>query len=121
MTLSSTLLKKLPRRMTIELVYSQVHWCNFTIPEEYISTAIGSASIVLGRTYTCNVLGGEETKFGEYVQTHEKVDNIMRERTLSAIYLRSIGTSKEAFIILVYKRGDIFIVEKQRQSLFQKR
>ena len=58
--------------MMAEMVYLQVFWYNYRIPENYISTTLGPAAIVLGRTYDYNHLCGEGTKFGEFVQTHEK-------------------------------------------------
>ena len=73
---------KIPRRMVVELVSCQIYWYNFMTPEDYISNSLGPASIVTGRTYDYNVLCGEGWVYGEYVQTNEKIDNTIMERTV---------------------------------------
>ena len=40
---------------------------------------------------------GEERKYREYVQIHEKTTNTMHARTVSAIYLRSSGNTHGSF------------------------
>ena len=97
MTMATTSFLMMPRRMVVERVYLQVFWYNYTIPENYISTTLGPAAIVLGRTYDYNHLCGEGTKFGEFVQTHEKTTNTMMSRTVSAICLRPSGNSQGSF------------------------
>ena len=82
---------RLPRRMIIELVYQQIFWYNFTIPEDYISTVLGPTAIVLGRSYDYNMISSDGSKYGEYVKIHEKTDNTMRARTVSAICLLLSG------------------------------
>ena len=88
---------KIPRRMVVELIYCQLYWYNFTIPEDYVSDRLGPGAIVLGRTYDFNKLCGPGTRFGEYVQTHEDTDNTMRERTVGAITLRPSGNVQGCF------------------------
>ena len=88
---------RMPRRIVVDLVYQQVYWFNFTIPENYISTILGPAAIVLGRTYDYNMICGPGTKYGEYVQTHEKTNNTMQARTVSAICLRPTGNTQGSF------------------------
>lgn len=97
MSLAGTSFKKLPRRMTVEMVYGMIFWYNFRIPEDYISNTLGPAGIIIGRTYDFNMLCGEGSKFGEYVQTHEKTTNTMRARTVSAICLRPTGNTQGSF------------------------
>ena len=89
--------KRIPKRMTVELVYCQIYWYNFTIPYDYVSDRIGPGTIVLGRTYDYNKILGPGTLFGEYVQTHEDTDNTMRERTVGAITLRPSGNMQGCF------------------------
>ena len=97
MTLATTLFTMIPRRMIVEMVYLAVFWYNCTISENYISDTMGPGSIVLGRTYDYNHLCGEGTKFGEFVQKHEKSNNTMDPRTVSAIYLRPTGNTQGSF------------------------
>ena len=49
---------------------------------------VGPWSIITGRTYNYNVLCGDTLRYGEYVQTNKKIDNNMKEMTVSAIILR---------------------------------
>ena len=56
-------------------------------PEDYISQTLGPGSLVTGRIDDYNMLCGDGSKYGENVQTNEKTDNNMKERTASAITL----------------------------------
>jgi len=78
-------------------VYHQIFWFNYTISENYISTVLGPGAIILGKTYNYNMICGEGYKYGEYVQTHEKVDNTMRARNVSAICLRPLINRQGSF------------------------
>ena len=71
--------------MVVELVYNMIFWYNFTVPEDYISNTLGPGAIILGRTYDFNMICGEGTKYGEYVQTHKKTTNTMHAKTVSDI------------------------------------
>ena len=82
---------RLPKRMTVELVYNRVFWYNYVIPEDYISQTLGSAAIVIGRTYNYNKLCGPGAKYGDYVQTDERTDNSMRPRTVGTICMRRLS------------------------------
>ena len=88
---------RFPKRMVVELVYQQVFWLNYTILENYISTVLDPGSIILGRTYNYNMICGEGSKYGEYVQTHGKTDNTMQARTVSTICLRPSGNRQGSF------------------------
>ena len=85
---------KLRKKMVVELVYTTIFWYNFTIPENY---TLGPGAIILGQTYDYNMLCGEGSKFGEYMQTHEKTTNTMRTRTVSAICLIPSGNTQGSF------------------------
>ena len=58
---------------------------------------MGPAEIVVGRTYDYNKIYGPGSIFGEYVQSHESTDNIMQERTVSALTLRPSGNVQGSF------------------------
>ena len=88
---------RIPRRMVVELVSCQIFWYNFMTPEDYVSNTLGSASIVTGRTYDYNMLCGEGSIYGEYVQTNKKTDNSIKERTVSAITMRLTGNTQGSF------------------------
>ena len=60
---------KLPRHLTIELVYFQIFWYNCFIPDDYIIDHMGSAEIIVGRTHDCNKMCEPGSNFGNYVQT----------------------------------------------------
>ena len=49
---------KIPRRMTVELVYLQIFWLNFYIPLKYTSDTMGPGAIVSGHIYGYNILCG---------------------------------------------------------------
>ena len=87
----------LPKIIVVELMYIIICWYNFTVPEDYVSNTLGPGSIVLGRTYNYNKLCGPGSKFGEYMQTHEKTTNTMRVSTVSAICLRPTGNTHGSF------------------------
>ena len=97
MTFADTPFSSIPRRMLVELMYGRVFWYNMVIPTDYVSTTIGPGSIVLGRIYDYNSIAGDGTKFGEYVETHEKTDNTLKERTVTAICLRPSGNTQGSF------------------------
>lgn len=97
MVFSQLPFEQLPRRMTIELVYCQIFWYNFTIPEDYISEHLSPGNIILGRVYDYSKICGPGSSFGEYVQTHERTDNTLTERTVSAITLRPSGNLQGSF------------------------
>ena len=87
----------IPKRVTLELVYCQVYWYNFTIPEDYISDRLGPGAIVLGRVYDYQKILGPGTLFGEYVQTHEDTVNTMREMIVEILTLRPSGNVQGYF------------------------
>ena len=91
---------RLPRRMTVELIYLHVYWIIFVVPNDYISENISTCAVVTGRVYDYDMLYGPGSQYGEYVCTYEKTNNTMRSRTVSAITLRptvkSLGNWKTA-------------------------
>ena len=62
-------------------------------------------AIVTGHTYDYNHLCGEGSQFGTYVQMHEKTNNTMRERTVSAITLRPSGNIQGSFYYFSLQTG----------------
>ena len=64
MTFSNAPFKKIPRRMTIELVKCQEFWFKFTIPDNYISKPLSPGTIVQGTSYDYNKLCGPGTNTG---------------------------------------------------------
>ena len=88
---------RMPRRITVELVYLQVYWINFFIPKDYIATTLSPGAIVNGQTYDYNVVCGPGSQFGTYVPTHESTDNTMAPRTISAITLRPTANAQGSF------------------------
>ena len=88
---------RIPRHMTIEMVYLQIYWINFFIPRDYISTTLSPGAIVTGSVYDYNKVCGPGSQYGEYVRTHEKTDNTMAARTVSAITLRPTANSQGSF------------------------
>ena len=39
---------RLSKIMVVELVYQQVFWFNYTVPENYISAVLGPGAIIIG-------------------------------------------------------------------------
>ena len=74
--------------MLVEMVYICIFWMNFYVPDDYISNYASPATIVTGRQYDYSMSCGLGSSFRELVQTHEKTDNTMQMRTVSAITLR---------------------------------
>ena len=70
-------------------------------PEDYISNALGPASIVTGRTYDYNMICGEGSIYGEYIHTNEKIDTTMKERIVSAITMRPTSNTQGFFTNIV--------------------
>ena len=58
---------------------------------------MGPGAIIIVRTYDYNLLCGPGSQYGEYVRTHEKTDNTMNARTVSAITLRPTANSQGSF------------------------
>ena len=97
MCFSTLPFRTIPRRMTVELVSCMAFWYNFVTPEDYISQTLGPGSIVTGRTYDYNMLCGPGSVYMEYIQTNEKTDSTMKERTVSAITLRPTDNTQGSF------------------------
>ena len=97
MCFSTLKFDKIPRRMVVELVSCKIFWYNFMAPENYISNTLGPVPIVTGRTYHYNILCGEGSIYGEYVQTNKKIDNTIKERTVSAITMCPTGNTQGIF------------------------
>ncbi|VEU38525.1 unnamed protein product [Pseudo-nitzschia multistriata] len=82
--------KRLPGRVTIELVASQVFWWNCLPKPTGVSATMSPRTIITGLTvdYSKHM----KLQFGEYVQTHEETDNNTgRPRTIGALALRPTG------------------------------
>jgi hypothetical protein len=87
--------KKMPTRLTIELVYYSVFWLNSFPPRDGISTTMSPRTILSGMSLDYNKHC--KLEFGTYVQTHENHDNSMATRTTGAIALRPTGNMQGGY------------------------
>jgi hypothetical protein len=81
--------KKIPARITIEMVYSSNFWLNMFPPTDGVSKTMSPRAIIAGGELDypkhCRL------EFGAYCQVHEEHDNSMATRTTGAIALRPTG------------------------------
>ena len=56
--------KSISRRLTIELVYSQIFWYYYTISQNYIFTNMSLRTFILERVYAYNKICGPDSMFG---------------------------------------------------------
>jgi len=95
--------KRMPRRITIELVYAMTFWLNVFPKKNGVSDTLSPRAIITGQDLDFNkhcVL-----EFGEYVQTHEISDNTMRPRTIGAIALRPTGNAQGGYYFMSLNTG----------------
>ena len=78
--------KKVPSRIIVELVLFCVFRLNSLYPSQSIVDGVSPRTIITGLTIDYNK--HVKHNFGEYVQTHEEVDNSMQSCTVVAIALR---------------------------------
>ena len=84
--------KKLPGKVTIELVYSCMFWWNAMIKFTGVSGTLSPRTIVTGMTLDYNK--HYKLQFGEYVQTHEITNKLTKhERTVGALAIRPTGNT----------------------------
>ena len=86
--------RKLPMRVPIELVASQVFWWNSFAKTTGVSETLSPRTIITGLTldFTKHL----KLQFGEYVQTHEETDNTTgTPRTIRAIALHPTGNNTQ--------------------------
>jgi hypothetical protein len=87
--------KKIPARITIEMVYTSVFWLNMSPPADGVSTTHSPRNIICGHQldYTTHC----KLEFGTYVQVHEQHDNSVATRTTGAIALRPTGNTQGGY------------------------
>ena len=84
--------KKLPVKVTIELVYSCIFWWNAIIKFTGVSGTLSPRKIVTGMTLDYN--NHCKLQFGEYVQMHEITNKLTKqERTVGALAIRPTGNT----------------------------
>ena len=95
--------KRIPKRMTIRLVYTAVFWINSFPRNEGISNTMSPRVMMTGiKTSIIHA----KYKFGEYFQTHETSRNDMTPRTLDAIFTGPIGNAQGGFYALNLSTGE---------------
>ena len=75
--------KKMPSRMTIEMVYFSVFWLNSFPHQDSVSQQLSPRTIVTG--LQLDYIKHCKLEFGTYTQVHEEHDNSMSTRTTGAI------------------------------------
>ena len=84
--------KKMPSRLTIEMVSSSTFWWNSFPPVGGVSDTLSPQAIVTG--LEVDYEKHCQLEFGTYVQTHEESNNTMTSRTTGAIALRPTGNKQ---------------------------
>ena len=95
--------KKIPPRMTAEMVGAMVFWLNCFPPSRGVSRVLSPRQLVIGEhiDYNKHCL----LEFGTYVQTHDEHDNSMKARTTGAIALRPTGNSQGGYFFYSLQSG----------------
>jgi hypothetical protein len=75
--------KRMPTRLTTEMVSASTFWWNSFPPEGGVSETLSPQAIVVGMEIDFNKHC--QLEFGAYVQTHKQSDNSMQSRTTGAI------------------------------------
>jgi hypothetical protein len=95
--------KRMPARLTMEMVSAGTFWWNSFPPVGGVSETLSPRAIVAGReidfTKHCQL------EFGTYVQTHEESDNTMRTRTTGAIAMRPTGNEQGGYYFFSLSTG----------------
>ena len=84
--------KKLPVRITAELIFNVIFWLNSFPSQNGILGTLSPRKIITGQEISYNAHCILE--FGSYVQVHEEHSNNMGPRTTGAISLRPTGNSQ---------------------------
>ena len=95
--------KRIPKRMTIRMVYTAVFWINAFPQKEGISDTISPRTIMTGLKPT---MAHAKYQFGEYFQTHETSRNDMTECTLDAIFVGPVGNPQGGFYVSNLSTGE---------------
>ena len=95
--------RRMPGRLTIEMVQYSNFWLNSFPPADGISDTISPRALVVGT----NIDYGKhcQLEFGTYVQTHEEHDNSMATRTTGAIATRPTGNEQGGFYFFSLTTG----------------
>jgi hypothetical protein len=95
--------KKMPARITIEMVYSSNFWLNMFPPTDGVSKTMSPHAIIVGGELDyakhCRL------EFGMYCQVHEEHDNSMATRTTGAIALRPTGNTQGGYYFFSLATG----------------
>ena len=87
----------------VELVYSQVFWCNMFAIKGGISATQSPSELILNRKLDYN--SHCKVEFGEYVQTHEEHDNSMAARSIGAIATQPTRNSQDGYYFIRLDTG----------------
>ena len=89
--------KRLPMRMTIEMISAVDFWLNSWCSSGGVSTSVPPREIITG----IKLDAAKHTKFqfGDYVLSHNETDNTMRPRAHDGIYLRPTGNENGGFYV----------------------
>jgi hypothetical protein len=83
--------KKIPARITIEMVYASIFWLNMFPPAAGVSKTHSLRTIICG--HKLDYATHCKLEFGTYVQVHEHHDNSMATQTTGAIALQPTGNT----------------------------
>ena len=95
--------RKMPSRMTVEMIMASVFWLNMFPATDGISDSLSPRAIISGLKLDYNKHC--KLEFGTYVQTHEEHDNSMASRTTGAIALRPTGNEQGGYYFMSLTTG----------------
>jgi hypothetical protein len=87
--------KKVPARITIEMVYASIFWLNMPPPVDGVSKTHSPRNIICG--HQLNYMTHCKLEFGTYVQVHEQHDKSLAARTTGATALRPTGNTQGGY------------------------
>ena len=96
---------KIPRRLTIEMLYAANYWLNMFPRKGAISTTMSPRTLLTGLTMNYN--RHCRLEFGEYVQTHEEHDNSLNPRTIGALALHLTGNVQGGYFFFSLTTGKV--------------
>ena len=97
--------RKIPRHLTIEMLYAANYWLNMFPRKGGISQTMSPRTLLTG--LTMNYHRHCRLEFGEYVQTHEEHDNSLNPRTVGALALRPTGNVQGGYFFFSLTTGKV--------------
>ena len=103
---------KYPRRLLIEMVYTQNFWLNAFPHPNGILQMMSPKEIITG--FEVDFMNHCKLKFGDYIQTHEEHNNDLRACTFGALALQPTGNNQGGYYFYSLTTG--WVISQQRYT-----